>query len=241
MNTAIVLAGGSGRRMNSDIPKQYMMLKGKPVIYYSLKAFQDNLHIDDIILVTSDHYIEYVKKNILGDTLDKVSKVIQGGVERYDSVWEGLKCIKESGYVFIHDGARPCISQKLINDCYEAVVEDGACIAAVPVKDTIKIADSEGYAAKTPDRNTLWQIQTPQCFVTAEIREAYQKMMEAGDDSVTDDGMVMETYGIRGVRMIKGSYENMKITTPEDMLLGEAILKGRSTAVSYTHLTLPTT
>ena len=229
MNTAIVLAGGSGRRMNSDIPKQYMMLKGKPVIYYSLKAFQDNLHIDDIILVTSDHYIEYVKKNILGDTLDKVSKVIQGGVERYDSVWEGLKCIKESGYVFIHDGARPCISQKLINDCYEAVVEDGACIAAVPVKDTIKIADSEGYAAKTPDRNTLWQIQTPQCFVTAEIREAYQKMMEAGDDSVTDDGMVMETYGIRGVRMIKGSYENMKITTPEDMLLGEAILKGRST------------
>ena len=229
MNTAIVLAGGSGRRMNSDIPKQYMMLKGKPVIYYSLKAFQDNLHIDDIILVTSDHYIEYVKKNILDDTLDKVSKVIQGGVERYDSVWEGLKCIKESGYVFIHDGARPCISQKLINDCYEAVVEDGACIAAVPVKDTIKIADSEGYAAKTPDRNTLWQIQTPQCFVTAEIREAYQKMMEAGDDSVTDDGMVMETYGIRGVRMIKGSYENMKITTPEDMLLGEAILKGRST------------
>ena len=150
-------------------------------------------------------------------------------MERYDSVWEGLKCIKESGYVFIHDGARPCISQKLINDCYEAVVEDGACIAAVPVKDTIKIADSEGYAAKTPDRNTLWQIQTPQCFVTAEIREAYQKMMEAGDDSVTDDGMVMETYGIRGVRMIKGSYENMKITTPEDMLLGEAILKGRST------------
>ena len=229
MNTALVLAGGSGRRMNSDIPKQYMMLKGKPVIYYSLKAFQDNLHIDDIILVTSDHYIEYVKKNILDDTLDKVSKVIQGGVERYDSVWEGLKCIKESGYVFIHDGARPCISQKLINDCYEAVVEDGACIAAVPVKDTIKIADSEGYAAKTPDRNTLWQIQTPQCFVTAEIREAYQKMMEAGDDSVTDDGMVMETYGIRGVRMIKGSYENMKITTPEDMLLGEAILKGRST------------
>ena len=76
-------------------------------------------------------------------------------MERYDSVWEGLKCIKESGYVFIHDGARPCISQKLINDCYEAVVEDGACIAAVPVKDTIKIADSEGYAAKTPDRNTL--------------------------------------------------------------------------------------
>ena len=96
MNTAIVLAGGSGRRMNSDIPKQYMMLKGKPVIYYSLKAFQDNLHIDDIILETSDHNIEKVKNNILDHTHDKVSKVIQGGVERYESVREGHKCIKES-------------------------------------------------------------------------------------------------------------------------------------------------
>lgn len=96
----------------------------------------------------------------------------------------------------------------------------------MPVKDTIKIVDEDRYAVSTPPRSTMWQIQTPQCFVTAEIREAYQKMMEAGDDSVTDDGMVMETYGIRGVRMIKGSYENMKITTPEDMLLGEAILKG---------------
>lgn len=191
MNTAIVLAGGSGRRMNSDIPKQYMMLKGKPVIYYSLKAFQDNLHIDDIILVTSDHYIEYVKKNILDDTLDKVSKVIQGGVERYDSVWEGLKCIKESGYVFIHDGARPCISQKLINDCYEAVVEDGACIAAVPVKDTIKIADSEGYAAKTPDRNTLWQIQTPQVFEYDIIKSAYSSLYRSGRfNGVTDLSLI---------------------------------------------------
>ena len=225
MNTAIVLAGGSGRRMNSDIPKQYMMLKGKPVIYYSLKAFQDNLHIDDIILVTSDHYIEYVKKNILDDTLDKVSKVIQGGVERYDSVWEGLKCIKESGYVFIHDGARPCISQKLINDCYEAVVEDGACIAAVPVKDTIKIADSEGYAAKTPDRNTLWQIQTPQSFSYPLVYEAYRKMLADEDSAITDDAMVVERMTNQPVKLIEGNYRNIKITTPEDMLIAEMYLK----------------
>ena len=109
------------------------------------------------------------------------------------------------------------------------VKKDKSCVMGMPVKDTIKIVDENRYAVSTPPRSTMWQIQTPQCFVTAEIREAYQKMMEAGDDSVTDDGMVMETYGIRGVRMIKGSYENMKITTPEDMLLGEAILKGRST------------
>ena len=109
------------------------------------------------------------------------------------------------------------------------VKKDKSCVMGMPVKDTIKIADTDGFIKETPKRSLVWQIQTPQCFVTAEIREAYQKMMEAGDDSVTDDGMVMETYGIRGVRMIKGSYENMKITTPEDMLLGEAILKGRST------------
>ena len=210
MNTAIVLAGGSGRRMNSDIPKQYMMLKGKPVIYYSLKAFQDNLHIDDIILVTSDHYIEYVKKNILDDTLDKVSKVIQGGVERYDSVWEGLKCIKESGYVFIH----------------EAVVEDGACIAAVPVKDTIKIADSEGYAAKTPDRNTLWQIQTPQVFEYDIIKSAYSSLYRSGRfNGVTDDAMVLERFGEHHIKLVNSDYRNIKITTPEDMNTAEMFIE----------------
>lgn len=123
MNTAIVLAGGSGKRMNSDIPKQYLMLAGKPVIYYSLKAFQDNSHIDNIILVTAEEYIDYAKENILDKTLSKVSMVVQGGMERYDSVYKGLQCIKEPGYVFIHDGARPCISQKLIDDCYTNVVK----------------------------------------------------------------------------------------------------------------------
>ncbi|MFR3343800.1 MAG: 2-C-methyl-D-erythritol 4-phosphate cytidylyltransferase [Anaerobutyricum sp.] len=135
----------------------------------------------------------------------------------------------EEGYVLIHDGARAFITPELIEFCIEQVKKDKSCVMGMPVKDTIKIVDEDRYAVSTPPRSTMWQIQTPQCFVTAEIREAYQKMMEAGDDSVTDDGMVMETYGIRGVRMIKGSYENMKITTPEDMLLGEAILKGRST------------
>ena len=129
----------------------------------------------------------------------------------------------------IHDGARAFITSELIEFCIDQVKKDKTCVMGMPVKDTIKIVDEDRYAVSTPPRSTMWQIQTPQCFVTAEIREAYQKMMEAGDDSVTDDGMVMETYGIRGVRMIKGSYENMKITTPEDMLLGEAILKGRST------------
>ena len=225
MNTAIVLAGGSGKRMNSDIPKQYMLLKGKPVIYYSLKAFQDNPHIDDIILVTSGDYIEYARNNILDSSLDKVSKVIQGGAERYDSVWEGLKCISESGYVFIHDGARPCISQKLINDCYENVVKDGACIAAVPGKETIKIADSEGYAAETPDRRTLWQIQTPQVFDYDIIKAAYSSLYISGRfNGVTDDAMVLERFGGRRIKLVNSDYRNIKITTPEDMNTAEMFI-----------------
>ena len=225
MNTAIVLAGGSGRRMNSDIPKQYMILKGKPVIYYSLKAFQDNPHIDDIILVTSEEYIDYAQNNILDSSLNKVSKVIKGGAERYDSVWEGLKRIKESGYVFIHDGARPCISQKLINDCYANVVIDGACIAAVPVKDTIKIADSEGYAAETPDRSTLWQIQTPQVFESDIIKSAYSNLYSSGRfNGVTDDAMVLERFGKHRIKLVNSDYRNIKITTPEDMNTAEMFI-----------------
>lgn len=226
MNTAIVLAGGSGKRMNSDIPKQYLLLSGKPVIYYSLKAFQDNPHIDNIILVTAEAYIDYVRENILDETLSKVSQVIQGGRERYDSVFKGLCCIKEPGYVFIHDGARPCISQKLIDDCYANVVKNGACIAAVPVKDTIKIADAEGYAAKTPDRSTLWQIQTPQVFQYDIIKGAYDDLYASGRfDGVTDDAMVLERYGGHRIKLVNSDYRNIKITTPEDMNTAEIFIK----------------
>ena len=206
MNTAIVLAGGSGKRMNSDIPKQYLMLAGKPVIYYSLKAFQDNSHIDNIILVTAEEYIDYAKENILDKTLSKVSMVVQGGMERYDSVYKGLQCIKEPGYVFIHDGARPCISQK--------------------VKDTIKIADAEGFAAETPDRSTLWQIQTPQVFRYDIIKESYDKLYAGGRfNGVTDDAMVLERYGEHRIKLVNSDYRNIKITTPEDMNTAEIFIK----------------
>lgn len=227
--TAVVLAAGKGSRMHSNIQKQYMTLLERPVITYALEAFEDS-SVDEVILVVAPGEVEYAQKNILDKySYKKVKKIVTGGAERYHSVYEALCVIPEENYVLIHDGARAFITPELIEFCIEQVKKDKSCVMGMPVKDTIKIVDEDCYAVSTPPRSTMWQIQTPQCFVTAEIREAYQKMMEAGDDSVTDDGMVMETYGIRGVRMIKGSYENMKITTPEDMLLGEAILKGRST------------
>ena len=186
----------------------------------------DNSHIDNIILVTAEEYIDYAKENILDKTLSKVSMVIQGGMERYDSVYKGLQCIKEPGYVFIHDGARPCISQKLIDDCYTNVVKNGACIAAVPVKDTIKIADAEGFAAETPDRSTLWQIQTPQVFRYDIIKESYDKLYAGGRfNGVTDDAMVLERYGEHRIKLVNSDYRNIKITTPEDMNTAEIFIK----------------
>lgn len=227
MNTAIVLAGGSGKRMHSDIPKQYMLLNGKPVIYYSLKAFEENKHIDEIILVTAKEYIEYVRNEIAGFGFTKLIKVIEGGKERFDSVWAGLQQIHGTGYVYIHDGARPCINQNIINACWETVIQCDACVAAAPVKDTIKVADADGYAVNTPDRKTLWQIQTPQVFSANVIKEAYRRLYEENCfDGVTDDAMVVERYGNSKIKLVNCGYCNIKITTPEDMEIAGIFLKG---------------
>lgn len=227
MNTAIVLAGGSGKRMHSEIPKQYMQLNGKPVIYYSLKAFEESEHVDEIILVTAKEYIEYVRNEIAGSQFAKLTKIIEGGKERFDSVWAGLQQINGTGYVYIHDGARPCIDQNIINACWETVIQCDVCVAAAPVKDTIKVADADGYAVNTPDRKTLWQIQTPQVFSANVIKEAYRRLYEENCfDGVTDDAMVVERYGDSKVKLVNCGYRNIKITTPEDMEIAGIFLKG---------------
>lgn len=226
--TAIVLAAGKGSRMHANTQKQYMELLGKPVIAYTLDSFEAS-DVDEILLVVGDGEIPFVKKEIIEKFgYKKVSGIVTGGKERYESVYQGL-CGKKAGteneYVLIHDGARAFITPELINKCIEDVKRYDACVMAVPVKDTIKIVDEKQYAVSTPDRSVMWQMQTPQCFRQNEIREAYQKMLHHGDTCMTDDAMVMEQYGNRRVKMIMGSYENIKITTPDDLILGEAILK----------------
>jgi len=194
---AIILAGGRGSRMKSDIPKQYMDLAGKPVLYYSIKAFEQSL-IDDIILVAGADDIDYCRREIVDKYgFSKVSEVVAGGSERYYSVLNGLRAVKCSGecYVFIHDGARPCVTEQIIEKCSAEVENYKACVAAVPVKDTIKVADEDGYAKDTPPRNLLWQIQTPQCFEYNLVKNAYETM--AADENrgiITDDAMVVEKY-----------------------------------------------
>lgn len=145
-------------------------------------------------------------------------------------MYKGLCAAKDSTYALIHDGARAFITPELIAQCIRDVIAYDACVMAVPVKDTIKIVDEEQYSVSTPDRKVMWQMQTPQCFRLPEIREAYRRMLESGDNTMTDDAMVMEKYGSRRVKMTMGSYENIKLTTPGDFILGEAILKNMNKA-----------
>lgn len=168
--TAVVLAAGSGSRMHSDVPKQFMQLGGRPLIWYALDAVEQSAIIDDCILVTGADDISYMQSEIVEKYgFSKVNTITAGGSERYESVahamtvLEGgdLKVPNRKGYVFIHDGARPFLTEKILEDTYAAVYAYGACVAAVPSKDTVKLADSEGYAAQTPNRDSVWLVQTP--------------------------------------------------------------------------------
>lgn len=228
---AVVLAAGKGKRMDSQIPKQYINLVGHPVLYYCLKAFQESF-IDEVVLVCGKDDIDYCKRDIVKRySFTKVKKIVAGGEERYHSVAAGLQAIDNCAYVFIHDGARPFVNQDILSKCYEAVQKYSAAAAAVPCKDTIKIADEEGFAIETPNRNQCWQIQTPQAFVFSEIRDVYKQLILDEDEiiekgiNITDDAMVMEQFGLRKVKLVNCGNRNIKITTASDMLVAEAYIK----------------
>ncbi len=226
---AIVLAAGRGKRMQSDVAKQYLLVRGKPVLYYSLKAFEDSL-ADEIILVTAESEIAYCKEEIVEKyNFSKVSQIVAGGKERYHSVHNGLKACKDADIVLIHDGARPFVDDAIIARNIDAVKEYGACVTGMPVKDTIKIADEEGFVQETPRRDLIWTIQTPQTFRYDLIKNAYDTFLNNEEENcksynVTDDAMVAEIFGGLKVKLVEGRYNNVKITTPEDMVLAEAIL-----------------
>lgn len=225
-HTAIVLAAGKGSRMQSAVPKQYLELCGKPVLYYSLAAFEESF-IDEIILVAGKDDISYCKEQIVERYgFQKVTKIIAGGAERYLSVYQGLLAAEEADYVYIHDGARPFVDAAILSDAKACVEQYQACVAGMPVKDTIKIVDAEDFAKETPERKYVWQVQTPQVFSYALVREAYDMLMEDRDAySVTDDAMVVETMLNYPVKLFQASYKNIKITTPEDLQIAELFVQ----------------
>ena len=229
---AIVLAAGQGKRMNSNIHKQYLLMKEKPVLYYSLKAFQESF-IEEIILVVGPGEVEYCKHEIVEQfEFTKVSKIIEGGKERYHSVYNGLLAAgPDTSYVFIHDGARPFIDDAILERAYECVQKEKACVVGMPVKDTIKIADKDGYVEHTPDRASVWMVQTPQVFEYPLVKSGYDTFIQEEQQgrtesvSITDDASVVEQYLHTAIKLVEGSYENIKITTPEDLTVAESFLK----------------
>lgn len=226
---AVVLAGGQGKRMHSKVQKQYLTLGGRPLITYALEAFEHS-RVDTVVLVTGAGEEAYARTELVETYgFSRVKAVVAGGKERYHSVYEGLKALADCDYVLIHDGARPLVTEAIISRAIEGAKQYEACVVGMPVKDTIKVADGQLFAAETPDRSCLWQIQTPQAFAYPLVREAYDRIMadpslQAG---ITDDAMVVESQTAYRVKLIEGSYENLKVTTPEDLVIAEALLEGR--------------
>jgi 2-C-methyl-D-erythritol 4-phosphate cytidylyltransferase len=224
---AVVLAAGKGTRMESSVHKQYMELEGKPLIYYALKTFEES-EVEKVILVTGKGEMDYCQKEIVEKYgFSKVTAVVEGGKERYHSVFAGLKAAKGCEYVLIHDGARPCVTRQIIERSIDGAIQYGACVAGMPVKDTIKIADEQGYSSVTPDRSKLWMIQTPQSFEYQLVYDAYEKLLsdEKYQKGITDDAMVVESMTDYKVKLIFGDYGNIKVTTPEDMEIAEIMLR----------------
>ena len=227
--TAVILAAGSGKRMKTDLAKQFIPLHGRPMVYYSLRAFAES-PVDSIVLVTSKEHLEYCQKEIVDKyNIPKVMSIIPGGEKRYHSSINGVFASpKESDYLLIHDCARPCITGELIMNCMENVIKHRNCTAAVKAVDTICQVDQEERIVNIPNRNVMWSIQTPQCFKYEDIKRAHQlllkqepSMTEVEKRAITDDVAVIRKFMEKEVFVFEGSYENIKVTNPGDVAMAE--------------------
>ena len=222
MISAIVLAGGRGKRMNYHKSKQFIEIKGKPVLVYTLEKFIYNKSIDEVILVLPEDEVDYCKKEVLQRYSLKVDRIVIGGKERQDSVFNALEAMEKADIVLIHDGARPFINEKIIEEGIKYANIYGAATPGVTPKDTIKVKNEDNISVDTPDRNMLVAVQTPQCFKYDEIYQCHRKIKEE-NAIVTDDTSVVERYG-QTVYLYEGDYTNIKITTPEDLILAERLI-----------------
>ena len=222
--TAVIVAAGDSLRMKSLGNKQFLRLLGMPVLAHTIKAFENASLVDNIIIVTKESLIPDVHNLIDEYKFNKATKVIKGGNSRQESVYNGLLCAEGASLVAIHDGARPLIAPEKIDEAIRFAKENDNAVLGVPLSDTVKVVDEDNIITGTPDRNTLRLIQTPQIFPLPLLKEAYEKAME---DSFTgtDDSSLVERLGTT-VNYVFGDYNNIKITTPEDILKAESIMKG---------------
>ena len=223
---AIVLAAGQGKPMKSSVQKQFLELGGRPLITYALQRFEES-GVNQIVLVTGKADVEYCREHIVkAFGFRKVTAVVAGGKERYHSVYEGLKALAGQGisHVLIHDGARPLVTHEVIEKALHCAALNKAAAPAVPLKDTVKLV-KDGAVVRTLERSSLAAVQTPQVFWPDIIKGALTDAMNRGRD-ITDDCSAVEAMGVP-VFITEGSYENIKITTPEDIAAAEAILERR--------------
>lgn len=226
--TVLIPAAGMGRRMGTSVNKQYLDLAGKPILAHTLALFDQHPQIEHIYPILPADEIDYCRQQIIEPYIfSKVRKLVSGGVERQDSVRNGMLALAEDGLdqperiVLVHDGARPLFNPQLLHQLIEIIIETGACIVGTPVKDTIKEVD-EGLISSTPERKRLWQAQTPQGFRYQLLAEAFRSADEVGFLG-TDDASLLERIG-QSVAILAGDYCNIKVTTPEDLLIAAALL-----------------
>lgn len=219
----IIVAGGTGSRMGNDLPKQFLKIDGKEIIEYTIDAFIKSQIADKIFVVCHNDYLEHMESIVKKTSPNLPFEIVQGGDNRQKSVYNGLKKAYEYEYVMIHDAVRCCITKEEILSIYGELVKNGSCALGVKTKDTIKVVDSEDAIVQTLDRTHLVQIQTPQAFETKVILKAHENAIKQGIES-TDDCSLVENMGQR-VNVVYGSYDNIKITTPGDMLIAKEILK----------------
>ena len=214
---AVIVAAGKSERMG-DVDKMFASLGGQPLLLRTTQPFQQSPLVDQVVVVVSGEKEIQCRHLVTGPQWSKVSDVCLGGRRRQDSVAEGLKCLGDCDWAIIHDGARPLVTVELIERGLAAAKETGAAVAAIPVTDTIKVADQGGNVRETPPRQNLWAVQTPQVFSIKIIRHAYQNT----DEDVTDSASLVERLGYR-VKIFMGSDDNIKVTTPADLALAEIL------------------
>lgn len=227
MISVIVAAAGRGSRMKRAENKVFLPLLDKPILRYSIEAFLGRRDVAEVIVICAAHEQAQMESFVAPYREQKPVKVVVGGSERQYSVANALRAAdRKSELILVHDGARPLVTDEVVQSVIDSARAHRAAIAAVPVKDTIKTVDDSGMVALTPPRSTLFAVQTPQGFASQLLFDAYARAEEDGFLG-TDDASLVERLGVR-VAIAKGDYQNIKITTPEDLIIGEALLKGRS-------------
>ena len=232
----VVPAGGSGTRMGNEIPKQFLQLGGVPLLIHALRVFESSKTIAEIVVVVPQDAITYCQQELVPQyALSKVSTVTAGGARRQDSVWNGLQAVdKRTKIVVVHDAVRPFVTGTMIEDVVDGARNHGAAIVAIPLHDTVKRAAPDGMIDATLDRQRLWSAQTPQAFDVESLREAHRSSQESGAEA-TDDAFLVERIG-RRVAIVNGSPDNIKVTRPEDLVRGEAILRLRTSETGLASL-----